>query len=119
MSSLLPKPVIHRYGQQHGSPGLGRIVRPRPSASVAGGGDSYSLGYSARAAARAADLANHLIRRDLRTHSLPARTLVDLLECCSVVRNNWRRYAALCGQHPASMTDALGPPAGRRLSSLG
>jgi hypothetical protein len=48
-------------------------------------------------------IAEHLIRRDPRAYALPAHTPVDLLEYCSVMRNNHRCYAALCGQNPASL----------------
>jgi hypothetical protein len=34
---------------------------------------------------------NLLIRRDLRAHPLPAHMPIDLLECCSAMRNEWRR----------------------------
>src|ERR1022692_2940553 len=53
---------------------------------------------------------NLLIRRELRAHPPPGHTSVDLQECCSGMRNNCRRYAALCGQNPASMTVCPGHP---------
>lgn len=100
---FVPKPVIHLYGQQHGPSDLDRIVRHRPSMSVADDGDSYSLGYSAPAAAWAAELANHLIHRDLRALPAPAHISSELHKCCSAVRNDCRRCATLYGQNPASV----------------
>jgi hypothetical protein len=46
---------------------------------------------------------DHLIRSDLRARPLLAPTSVDLLGRRSTVRDDCRRYAALCGQNPASV----------------
>jgi hypothetical protein len=46
---------------------------------------------------------SHLIRRDLRASPPPAYTSVDLPKCDSVLRIYSRRYAAPCGQNPASV----------------
>jgi hypothetical protein len=100
---LLPMPVIHRHGQQHGLPDLDRILRHRPPVFLAGDGDGHSLGRSAPTASRTAELANHLIRRDLRVRRSPAHSSVDLPKSCSALRNDGRRYVASYGQNPASV----------------
>jgi hypothetical protein len=51
-----------------------------------------------------------LIRRDLQAHQPPAYTSVDLPECCLTMRNDCERYAALCGQNPASTVPWPGRP---------
>src|ERR1039457_5945900 len=55
---------------------------------------------------------NLLIRRDTQTqtHPLPAHTSVDLPKYCAAMRHDCRRYAALCGQNPASIARWLGRP---------
>jgi hypothetical protein len=44
----------------------------------------------------------HLIRRVLRPHLLPAHMVAGLMDSYSSVRADWQRRALLCGQNAAS-----------------
>jgi hypothetical protein len=53
-----------------------------------------------------------LIRRDLRAGPPPAHASVDLVKYRPAVRIDCRRYAASCGQNPASVVRGPGRPNG-------
>src|SRR5262249_7129407 len=50
---------------------------------------SVAMGYVSRLDLRRGD--DHLIRRDIRAHLLPAHMSVDLVRCCSAMRSDRRR----------------------------
>ena len=79
------------------------VVREYPLTTVSDLSDGHATGTAALSR-------NHLIRRDPQAHPLQAHTSADLPKCCSTMRNDGQRYAALCGQNPASTAPWPGRP---------
>jgi hypothetical protein len=74
---FVPKPS-HCTGCQHcGMPDLGTTVRQRPLASAAGGGDCYSLGYSASGMLRLDRLDANYVRASARVQPMQLSSCAD------------------------------------------